>query len=72
MKATLEFNLPEEYQEHQLASRAGELSNLVLDADEQIRSWMKHGHGTKFETVDGALSACRDLLREAVEIAIGE
>lgn len=72
MKATLEFNLPEEYHDHLLASQAGVMAGLVLDADEQMRNWLKHGYSKEFDTVDGALEACRVLLREAVEIANGE
>jgi hypothetical protein len=40
MKATLEFNLPEENSEHRTCVFAGELSSVIWDISQQIREWL--------------------------------
>lgn len=67
MKATLEFNLPEEAHEFYIASRATTLALEVNAVREKIRSWLKHGH--EFKTPDEALVAVRDELIDAFNIA---
>ena len=62
----LKFNLPEEQTEHQRALDGGKWWGVVLDLDEQLRSWGKHGH--QFKTADEAIENARtrlhDLLNE--------
>ena len=70
MKATLEFNLPDEATEHRWAVQAAELAGAVSFAEDQLRAWLKHGH--QFETVEEALEACRGMLSEVVPLAKGE
>lgn len=66
MKALLEFNLPEEQSEHQTAVEAGAWKYRVVHAlDEQLRSWIKHGH--PFQTADAALKNVRQRLHDLIE-----
>jgi len=55
MKAKLEFDLPEEQPEFNLACKAGELHSNLWDLTEQIRTWRKHGH--RFKDADELLDA---------------
>lgn len=43
MKATLEFNLPDEKFDHRLAVNAFELWQTIYDLDQQLRNFLKHG-----------------------------
>lgn len=65
MRATLEFELPEDQEEFHTAVRSGETHSVCLDADNQIRSWLKHGH--EFKCITDALEACRALLPRSPE-----
>lgn len=42
MKAILEFNLPEESEEFDLANRAGEVSGILWDVSQKIRERLKY------------------------------
>lgn len=54
MKATLEFILPEENQEFELATKASKLASVIRDLDYYIRNLRKHGHNLENadETLD--------------------
>lgn len=68
MKATLEFSLPDETQEHRDALDG---TNWRLACDqvcEQIRQWLKYGH--QFKTPDEALEAVRKELIDAADFGI--
>lgn len=62
MKAKLEFTLPEERSEFRAAMRADQMTCEITDADNQMRSWLKHGH--PFKSATAAIEACRLLLLE--------
>ena len=64
MKAILEFQLPEERVEHQLALDGGKWMSVMSNLDEKLRSWNKHGH--EFKTADEALEAARLHLHELI------
>ena len=53
MKVTLEFDLPEEDDEMQTAINAGRYRSLVMEVDQQLRSWLKHDNN--FDTPEDAL-----------------
>jgi hypothetical protein len=55
MKATLEFQLPEEQEDFDLINKANALYANLFQITEQIRVWRKHGH--RFESVDELLDA---------------
>ena len=65
MRATLEFNLPEEREDHNLAIHGLDFALVCWDMDVKLRNWLKYGH--KFKTADEALEAARDYLCEAME-----
>ena len=47
MKATLEFDLPEEADDHRLACEAGKLHGALWDVLQEIREVLKHGSPSK-------------------------
>jgi len=49
MKAILEFNLPEDQNEFEVASKAMDWALLVCDIQEQIRKWSKYGEHSRPE-----------------------
>jgi hypothetical protein len=51
MKATLEFNLPEERTEHLQAVHAPNAWGLLHDLDAHLRNVVKHGEGN-YKTVN--------------------
>ncbi len=65
MKATLEFNLPEEKNEYDLTTRGVDWSLVSFDMDEVLRGYLKYGHS--FKTVDEAIEEIRNRLHEILE-----
>lgn len=65
MKATLEFNLPEEESDFNRSVQGKYLHFALLDFDNQLRSWIKHGH--QFSTADEALLEARDFFYKCLE-----
>ena len=65
MKAHLEFELPEENCEFELAHHGMDFALTCQDIDEQLRHWLKYGH--EFKAVDEALEAVRENLRKCLE-----
>lgn len=60
MKATLEFQLPEEAWEHQVALQGMDWWLAYLDIEKQVRDWVKYGH--EFKSANEALEAVMDLV----------
>lgn len=50
MKATLEFNLPEERVEHRHAVNAADMAACLWDVDQELRTFIKHGNPDKPST----------------------
>jgi len=65
MKATLEFNLPEDHKEHILAVNAMGFAIACWDIDQRLRDWLKYGH--KFESADEALEKTREAVRDILD-----
>ena len=53
MKATLEYNLPEEQDLYIGACQGVNIKSVVRDIDNEMRNWLKHGHS--FKSADEAL-----------------
>lgn len=62
MKGILEFNLPEEEYEFQIASKANNAHWALRSIDERLRTWLKHGH--QFKDADDAVRGIRDELNK--------
>jgi hypothetical protein len=60
MKASLEFNLPEDKNEFEMASNASKIYYILREIDEQLRGFLKYGH--QFSSVEQALSHVRDTI----------
>jgi len=63
MKATLEFNLPDDRSEHELAIAGPKLLSVLWELDQWLRARVKY-EDHKFATPDEALEAARAQLRE--------
>ena len=59
MKATLEFNLPEEQSDHRLAIDGWKWKSVVIDIAVKLRGALKYGDDLTPES-----SACLETLRE--------
>ena len=66
MKAILEFNLPEDYEEFNVTSKAMEWSLLAGDIDQMIRSLLKY-HPEEYETGEKALEHIREEIHNIME-----
>lgn len=65
MKATLEFQLPEEEQEHLDAINGTKWKVVLMDFDETLRRYIKHGHS--FVSVEDCLDSLQSELRQDVQ-----
>ena len=65
MKAILEFNLPEEDRDHLDAVNGTKWKVLLMDFDETLRRYIKHGHN--FDDVEDCLERLRSELHQDVE-----
>lgn len=70
MQATLTFDLPEEREGHLWAVHACDLASAIIDLDNKLRSWAKHGCPHK--NTDGAVEELRLMLQEVLPVAYGE
>ena len=66
MKAILEFNLPEDNEEYNVASKAMDWSLLAWDIDQMIRSLLKY-HPGEYETGGKALDHVREEIYNIME-----
>ena len=66
MKAKLEFNLPEDQDEFNAATKAMDWALLVWDLDQQCRDWIKYDNHN-FKTPEDALQGMRTIIQEAME-----
>lgn len=62
VKATLEFDLPEERNDFEMMSNASRAFIRLGDIDGICRGWLKHGHS--FKTADEAIEMMRVMLME--------
>ena len=65
MKAKLEFNLPEESNEHRLAIHGQDWALVAWDLEQKLRDYLKYGH--KIKTADDALAEIRSKLHNLME-----
>jgi hypothetical protein len=66
MKVILEFNLPEERDEHTLALKGREFWNCLWDLDQKCRNALKHGHS--YKTADEVLEMVREFIHGEVDL----
>lgn len=58
MKATFEFNLPEDQHEYEVMNQASKMQSFLWDFSQQLRSWYKYHHD--FKDANDALNQIRD------------
>jgi hypothetical protein len=52
MKATLEFDLPDDQHAFNLANKAAEMHSLILGCHERLRMYVKHGNPDNESAMD--------------------
>ena len=58
MKATFEFNLPEDQREYEVMGQASKAQAFLWEFSQQLRSWYKYGH--HFKDADDAVDKIRE------------
>ena len=58
----LKYNLSKETKEHLVAIHAMDWAMCLWDIDQDMRSWLKHGH--TFQNADEAIERLREMLYE--------
>jgi hypothetical protein len=66
MKAILEFNLPEDQREFEIANQSKDMLCIIGNLEDALRSYLKYGH--EFKTPEETLEAIRARLHEEVNI----
>lgn len=66
MKASIDFNLPEESREHLEALHANEAWRTLSDLDYKLRNIVKHGHN--YKSVEDLASEIRNEINEALSL----
>jgi|TARA_B100001079_G_scaffold265884_1_gene272242 hypothetical protein len=65
MKAKLTFNLPEDQEQFNAATKAMEWALLVWDLDQQCRDWVKYDNHN-FKDIQETLQGVRRIIYEAM------
>jgi len=65
MKAKLEFELPEDEDAFNVASKAMDWALIAWDIEQQCRDWVKYDNH-QFKTIEEALQGVRDIINEAM------
>ena len=65
MKAKLEFDLPEDEDAFNVASKAMDWALIAWDIEQQCRDWVKYDNH-HFKTIEEALQGVRDIINEAM------
>ena len=66
MKAILEFNLPEDQKQFEMANQAIDMFSAICHFEDRLRSYIKYGH--EFKSANEALEAIRALLHEEINL----
>ena len=66
MKAKLEFNLPEDKDEFNVASKAMDWALIAWDIEQHCRDWIKY-ENHEFKTIEEALQGVRDMVQDVMD-----
>jgi len=66
MKAILEFNLPEDQKQFEIANQSADMHAVICHLAESLRSYRKHGND--FENVNEALDAIHTILYDELNM----
>lgn len=64
MKATLQFNLPEETTEHLDALHGTDWKLVAWSLDNTLRGWLEYGH--EFQNAESAIGKVREFLHQEI------
>ena len=62
MKAILEFDLPDDQEEFEIANRAMDYHSALWDIDQHMRTCLKHGH--TYKTIEEVMEHIRTMMPE--------
>lgn len=65
MKSYIEFELPADEEQFNIASKAMDWALIAWDIDQQCRDWVKYDNH-QFKTIEEALQGVRDIINEAM------
>jgi len=58
MKATFEFDFPEDEREYEVMNQAHKMQKMLWGFSQQLREWEKYGH--QFNSADNAVYSIRE------------
>jgi len=58
MKATFEFDFPEDEREYEVMNQAHKMQRMLSEFSQQLREWEKYGH--QFNSADNAVYSIRE------------
>lgn len=64
MKATLEFNLPEDQNEFEMVNNASKTYSVIWDLQQWLRSQIKHATTTMSDDTYDTFEKCREKLND--------
>ena len=64
MKATLEFNLPEDQTEYQMVNDASKMYSVIWDMKQWLRAQVKYAPDTMSDDTYDTLEKCREKLND--------
>jgi hypothetical protein len=64
MKATLEFNLPEDQNEFEMVNNASKTYSVIWDLQQWLRSQTKHAPDTMSDDTYNTFEKCREKLND--------
>jgi hypothetical protein len=65
MKSYIEFELPADEEQFNIASKAMDWALIAWDIDQQCRDWVKYDNH-QFKSIEEALQGVRDIINEAM------
>ena len=66
MKATLEFNLPDDEREFKIATQSNEMHSMIWNMDQWLRAKTKYAPDSMSEDTYNAFEACRESLHDFI------
>jgi len=62
MECIIKFNLPEEEDDMKLALRGSQYYSFIFELDNDLRTWLKHGH--EFQDIEHLMRVLRDRIAD--------
>ena len=66
MKATIEFNLPDEKTEYAVCNKAQDMFSLLWTIKQDLRDFLKYGH--KFKTPNDVIEHIQSIIYDEIDL----